>query len=252
MFDLKNRIAVVTGASSGLGVQFAHALADQGATVALIARRKDRLDAQVAEFEKQGKKALAVQCDVTDTNQIKNAVATIINEYGKIDILVNNAGKGGETPSVDEPDEIWQSIVNLNLTSIFTCCREFGKEMLKKGYGRIINISSMYGFVGNMINPAPAYHATKGGVTNLTRALGAEWATKGVTVNALAPGFFASELTDKFIDTPEFQAAVKAYCPMGRVGKPKELNAALIYLASDEASYTTGSIVYVDGGWTAI
>jgi gluconate 5-dehydrogenase len=252
MFDLNNQVAVVTGASSGLGIQFAHSLAGQGAHVALLARRVDKLG-QVAEgIRKLGKKALVVGCDVTKSGNIKEAVAAVMQEFGKVDILVNNAGcgKGGSAENLSDAD--WNATLELNISAMFFCCRAFGSEMIKKGYGRIINIASMYGLVGNSFSPAIPYHASKGAVVNFTRALGAEWAKKGVNVNAIGPGFFASELTGGFIDDPEFQQAVGVYCPMGRVGKPGELNGILVYLASPEASYTTGATFYVDGGWTAI
>lgn len=252
MFDLTGRVAVVTGASSGLGVQFANALADQGADVAILARRVDKLETVAAELRKKGRKVLPVSCDVTKTESVKAAVAAVLKEFGKVDILVNNAGGAQGAGGENTTDAEWNFTMDLNITAMFICCREFGKEMLKKGYGRVINIASMYGLVGNAFNPALPYHASKGAAVNFTRALGAEWGKRGVTVNAICPGFFASELTGAFVDTPEFLGAVRAYCPMERVGKPGELNPALIYLASQEASYTNGSMVVVDGGWTGI
>lgn len=252
MFDLTGRVAVVTGASSGLGVQFAEALAEQGASVALLARRADKLEQVAGNIRKKGRKALPVSCDVTKTESVRAARDAVLKEFGKVDILVNNAGgsRGGAAESLSDDD--WNFTMNLNINSIFTCCREFGAEMLKKGYGRIINIASMYGLVGNNFQPALPYHASKGAVVNFTRALGAEWAKRGVTVNAIGPGFFDSELTHGFVESKPFLDAVNAYCPMGRVGKRGELNSALIYLAASETSYTTGTTLYVDGGWTAI
>lgn len=252
MFDLSKRVAVITGASSGLGVQFAEALIRQGADVAILARRKDKLEAVAENLRKLGKRVLPVPCDVTNVDEIKKAVQTVLAEYGKVDILVNNAGTGFSSKAEDFPVDKWQQVMELNINAIFYCCREFAKPMLKAGYGRVINIASMYGLVSNNFSPTAAYHASKGAVVNFTRALGAEWAKRGVTVNAICPGFFASELTGAFINDQSFLDAVNAYCPMGRVGEPGELNAALIYLASNEASYTTGSMLSVDGGWTAI
>lgn len=252
MFDLTGRVAVVTGASSGLGVQFANALASQGAHVALLARRVEKLEQVAGQIRKKGQRALPVACDVTSTASVQAARDAVIKEFGKVDILVNNAGGSAGGPAEALPDEDWVHTMNLNINSIFVCCREFGGEMLKKGYGRIINIASMYGLVGNNFQPATPYHASKGAVVNFTRALGAEWAKRGVTVNAIGPGFFASELTGAFVESKPFLDAVGVYCPMGRVGQPGELNSALLYLAADESSYTTGSTVYVDGGWTAI
>lgn len=193
MFDLTGRVAVVTGASAGLGRQFALALAGQGASLAILARRKEKLEAVAGEIRAAGAKCLVVPCDVTDVGQIKAAVAAVIGEYGKVDILVNNAGGGAVQPLEELTDENWQHNIDLDLSAVFKCTREFGKEMLKKGYGRVINVASILGLVGNGDVPVAGYHASKGGVVNLTRAAAAEWATKGITVNAICPGFFPSE-----------------------------------------------------------
>ncbi|MDV0446693.1 Gluconate 5-dehydrogenase [Methanosarcinaceae archaeon Ag5] len=252
MFDLTNRVAVVTGASSGLGVQFAKALAEQGADIAILARRKDKLDAVAEEIRKTGRKCFPVVCDVTVTADVQNAVAAVIKEYGKVDILVNNAGLGAVAPAEEMTDDMWNKDIAVDLTGVFTVAREFGKEMIKKKYGRIINIASMYGVIGNNFMPTVSYHAAKGGVVNFTRALASEWAKHGITVNAIGPGFFPSELTQSAFETKEFQEYLKLMVPMGRPGREGELNPALIYLASNEATYTTGTITLVDGGQTCI
>lgn len=252
MFDLHGRVAVVTGASSGIGVQFAEILAKQGANVAVLARRKDRLDALVKKLEANGGKALAVKCDVTDIASIKEAANTVIEKFGKVDILVNNAG-GASPSSVPEKtsDEDWDHVIELDLNSCFRVAREFGKNMILNKYGRIINIASMYGLVGGQIGSL-SYHTAKGGVINMTRALAAEWATHNITVNSIGPGFFESELTEEAFSNAEFQQYVTLKCPMGRTGNPGELDSALIFLAADESTYVTGQTIYVDGGWTAV
>ena len=252
MFDLSKRVAVICGASSGLGVQFAESLGAQGARLALLARRPDRLESVAADLRQKGYTVLPITCDITKTESVKAAVSSVMSEYGQVDILVNNAGRNRRIPFESFSQEEWNEVMDLNINALSICCREFGREMLRQGYGRIINIASMFGLVTNNFAPAAAYQASKGAVINFTRALAVEWAKRGITVNAICPGYFITELTEAFLACPEIEQAVKIYCPMGRVGKPGELNAALIYLASDEASYTTGAIHSVDGGWVAI
>ncbi len=252
MFDLSNRVAVVTGASSGLGAQLAKAFARQGAKVALLARRAEKLKGIESEIKAAGGEAMSVQCDVTKLADVQNAVAAVLARFGKVDILLNSAGSSKSGKTVELTDEDWQAIVDLNLTATFRCSREFGKEMLKNGHGRIINIASVHGKTGVPLGPNASYAATKGAVVNLTRTMGTEWAKTGVTVNAIGPGYFPSELTSGAIGAESFQTYIKTYCPAGRLGKDGELDAAAVFLASDEASYVTGITVYVDGGWTAI
>lgn len=252
MFDLKGRVAVVTGASSGLGVYMAKALAKQGADLVILARRADRLAEVKKEIEAFGVKCLAVSCDVTKEETVIEAAKTVEEEYGKVDILINNAGAGLTIPIEDTTLDEWNHDLAVDVTGVFLTTREFGKIMIKNNYGRIINIASMYGLVGNTALPSSSYHAAKGAVVNFTRATAAEWAKFGINCNAICPGYFATELTEETLSTPDFQAYMKMAVPLGRYGVGEELAAAAVYLASDEASYTTGLIMPIDGGYTCV
>lgn len=251
MFELNGNVAVVTGASAGLGRQFALALARQGADLAILARRKEKLEDVAAEIRSLGVDCLSVPCDVTDTGQIRNAVKEITDHYGRIDILVNNAGGGISLPIEELPEEDWRSVLSLDLDGVFYCMKYFGKVMLDAGYGRIINIASILGKGGLRELPIIAYASAKGGVINMTRQAATEWAQRGVTVNALCPGFFASEANG-----PEAMEAMNGFIelrtPMGRPGKEGELDSSVVFLAARESSYVTGAVLTCDGGWTAI
>lgn len=252
LFNLQGKIAMVTGASSGLGVQFAKALASQGADIAILARRQDKLEQVAAEIRDMGARCLPVITDVTQTDQIQAAVGKVVSEFGRIDILANNAGVSEIAPAEAMTDEMWQKVIDVNLTAVFVVAREVGKQMIAQKYGKIINTSSMFGVVGNTAFPVANYHASKFGVVGLTKDLAAEWAKYNITVNAIGPGFFESEMTASAINTPDFQQYVQVACPMKRTGKPGELDGALVFLASDSSSYVTGQIICVDGGWTAV
>ncbi len=252
LFDLKGSVAVVTGASSGLGVQMAKALARQGADLVILARRKEKLEQVAEEIRELGVKCLPIVCDVTDIEAIKRAAEITEKEFGKVDILINNAGSGGVAPAEETSDEMWYHAINLDLNGVFMVAREFGKIMIKNKYGRIINIASMYGMVGNMAHPSSAYHAAKGGVVNMTRALAAEWAKYGITVNCICPGYFVTELTQDVLDTEYFTNYMKQTVPVGRYGREGELDSTAVYLASEASSYVTGAIIPVDGGYTCI
>ncbi|MBO5779383.1 MAG: SDR family NAD(P)-dependent oxidoreductase [Clostridia bacterium] len=238
LFDLTGKVALVTGASSGLGVQFAKALARQGADIAICARRMEKLEAVKAEIEAMGVRCFAYKCDVQDNNQIKEMVAAVEAYYGKIDILVNNAGVGGASAAEATPDEEWNYVVGVNLSSVFFVAREVGNVMLKNGYGKIINIGSLHSEVvmPNTCWPVGAYAASKGGVKMLTKALAVEWAKKGITVNTIGPAYFSSEMTGAILETGAFDGVAATYCPMARAGRPGELDGALIYFASDASS----------------
>ncbi len=252
LFDLKGKVALVTGASSGLGVQFAKALANQGADIAIAARRADRLEKVKAEIEALGVKCLAVTCDVLKTEDIVTMVSQIKNHFGKIDILVNNAGVGKQIPADVQTDDEWLSTININLNAVYYVAREVGKVMIAKGYGKIINIGSVHSTVAMAGSPISAYCTSKGAVEMMTKALANEWARHNITVNAIGPAYFPSEMTAAVVEDTAFLTAVKTYCPMGRVGREGELDGALVYFASDASSYTTGQLLTVDGGWTTI
>ena len=252
MFDLKGRVAVITGASSGLGKQMAIGFAKQGADLAVLARRIDRLEELKKELEVYGVKVLPISCDVTSSAAINEAASLVEKTFGKVDILVNCAGSSKDKGVLEMADDEWDFTISTDLTSVFKVTRAFANIMKKNNYGRIINIASMYGLVGNTEIPTIAYHASKGGVVNFTRAAAAELAKYNITVNAICPGYFYTELTTQVLDTDTFQEFAKTHVPMQRYGNEGELNAGAIFLASSEASYVTGVILPIDGGYTAV
>ena len=254
LLDLTGKVALVTGASSGLGVQFAKALAEQGADIAICARRLEKLEEVKKDIEALGVKCFAYKCDVLKVDEIREMVKAVEDYYGKIDILVNNAGVGDATPAADLSDDTWRNVLGTNLDAVFYVAREVGNVMLKRNYGKIINVGSLHSEVvmPGTAWPVPAYATAKGGVKMLTKALAVEWAKNGITVNAIGPAYFGSEMTNDILSTGGFDPVAAAYCPMGRAGKEGELNGAVLYFASDASSYTTGQILYIDGGWTAI
>lgn len=253
-FDLKGQVAVVTGCSTGLGVQMAKALANQGANIVAIARRQNLIDEVAAEIAKTyGAKTLAVCCDITSTEAVDAAVSKIMETFGRIDILINNAGTGAVAPAEDITDDQFYNEINIDLFGSFRMARKIAKvAMLPQKYGRIINIASMYGLVGNKVAPCSPYHAAKGGVVNLTRGLASEWGAKGITVNAICPGYFYSPLTKETLDSDFFQANAKTMIPNERYGYEGELDTAALFLASPKSSYVNGVILPVDGGYTAM
>ncbi|MBR4079124.1 MAG: SDR family oxidoreductase [Christensenellaceae bacterium] len=252
MFNLKNRVVVVSGASSGLGAQMAKGFAAQGADLVITARRIEKLEALAEEIRAMGVKCLPVKCDVTDSAMVDAAAETVEKEFGKVDVLVNCAGAAANAGVLNMTNDEWDFTMSADLTSVFYVTRAFANIMKKNNYGRIINIASMYGLVGNPAIDTVAYHASKGGVVNFTRAVAAELAKFNITCNCICPGYFATELTEDTLKTEYFTNYMKATVPLGRYGKEGELNAGAIFLASDEASYVTGVILPIDGGYTAI
>jgi len=246
LFDLTGRVALVTGASSGLGVQFARALADNGAAVALVARRVQRLKALQDEIESKGGQAVAIEADVTDRAAMTRAYDAAEKAFGTVTILVNNAGIAHGGRAVDMAAEEWRKVLGTNLDAVFFWAQEAARRMLAaKKQGAIVNIASVLGLA--VAKGAVAYAAAKAGVVQLTKALAVELAFKGVRVNAIAPGWFVTEMNDDYLMS-EAGAAIKREIPMGRFGQEGELNGALLLLASDAGSYITGATIVVDGG----
>ena len=252
MFSLKGRVAVVTGASSGLGKQMSRAFAEAGADLVILARRVERLMELKEELEEKGVRVLPLKCDVTNTDDINACADLAKKEYGKVDISVNCAGSAKNAGVLNMTDEEWDFTIATDQTSVFKVTRAFANIMKENNYGRIINIASMYGLVGNTALDTVAYHSSKGGVVNFTRAVAAELAKYNITCNAICPGYFDTELTHDTLETDDFKAYMKATVPLGRYGHEGELNPGAIFLASDEASYVTGVILPIDGGYTCV
>jgi len=248
IFSMKDKVVVVTGASSGLGARFAEVLTGAGASVVLAARREAPVAALVARLPR----AVGVRCDVTDEDDCARLVQTAIDTHGRIDVLINNAGVSNVAKAEEETTEQFRRVVDVNLVATYTLSRLVGIQMLAAGSGAIVNVASMVGLVGLGRMPQAAYAASKAGVVNLTRELAAQWARRGIRVNAIAPGFFPSEMTQELFGSDSGSAWVEKMTPMGRGGRAGELDGALLFLASDAGSYVTGSVVTVDGGWTAV
>ena len=249
LFSLDGQVAVVTGASSGLGRRFARVLHGAGATVVVAARRADRLDELAAEL---GDRVVVVPADMADDDSVIALAEAAEAVAGHVDVLVNNAGVGGTTPAELETMERWRSTMAVNLDGLFLLSQQVGIGMIERGHGSIVNIASILGLVGSAPIKQAAYCASKGAVVNLTRELGAQWGRKGVRVNAIAPGWFMSEMTeqDMFGDDSSMEF-IRRNAPMGRAGAEHELDGALLFLASNASTYVTGQTIAVDGGWTA-
>ncbi|HVE69720.1 MAG TPA: glucose 1-dehydrogenase [Thermoanaerobaculia bacterium] len=248
-FSLEGRVAVVTGGTSGIGLALVRGLAEAGADVVATSRRPKQVDAAAAEVEQRGRRTVRVTSDVGDRATLQAALEQTVAELGKVDILVNCAGITKRTPTLDVTDEEWNSIMATNVTGTLRACQVFGRHMLERGYGRIINIASLSSFVG--LFEVAAYTTSKSAVAGLTRALAVEWGSRGVNVNAIAPGVFRTALNAGLLDGTERGKEFRIRTPLGRFGRLEELAGACVFLASEGASFVNGEILAVDGGFLA-
>ncbi len=249
LFNLENEVAVVTGASRGLGRAMALGLASAGADIVAIASTSENAAETVAEVESLGRRAVALGCRQDHPAEVRRAVSESIDAFGQVDILVNNAGTIRRAPAEEYSDEDWSVVMDTNLNGVFQFCRGIGKHMLKRGQGKIINIASLLSFSGGIT--VPAYAASKGGVMQLTKALANEWARKGIQVNAIAPGYFATDNTEALRADANRNNEILARIPTGRWCEAEDLQGAVIFLASKASDYVNGHILTVDGGWMA-
>jgi NAD(P)-dependent dehydrogenase (short-subunit alcohol dehydrogenase family) len=248
-FSIQDKIAIVTGASKGIGYGIAKSIAAAGAKVALTARNKKDLEELVSAITAEGGTVVAYSLDVRDISQIQTVFQQVKDHFGSLDIVVNNAGLGEGMLAVDVTEQYWDDMIDVNLKGVFFCCQAAGKIMLEQGFGKIINISSQVSIVG--IPEGVAYCASKGGVNQLTKVLALEWSSRGVNINAVGPTFIYTPGTSERLDTPEFRQNVLSRIPAGRIGTIDDVAGAVIYLASPASNLVTGTLLLVDGGWTA-
>jgi len=249
-FKLDNKVAVVTGGAQGIGLAITTALAQAGAQLVIADLNPATGEASAAELRKNGHKAEFKPLDVTHSTQAEALAQQLQSQYGRVDILVNNAGIARNTPALEVSDNEWLLVFNINVNGVFWCSRAFGRVMARQRSGSIINIASMSGIIVNKPQPQAAYNASKAAVAHLTKSLAAEWAEYGVRVNAISPGYIATEMTRRGLETPAWRENWLGLTPMGRLGEPSEVANCALFLASDASSFMTGSDVVVDGGYT--
>lgn len=247
--DLSGRTAVVIGGTSGIGQAIAIGLAAAGADVVPTGRRREQVNAVVSKVEALGRRALGLPTDVTDRTSLERLLAASVDAFGKVDILVNSAGQIKRGPTIDSVESDWNEILDINLMGVLRACQVFGRHMLERKYGRVVNISSLNAFIS--LYEVAAYAASKAAVQSLTKSLAVEWAGRGVCVNAIAPGVFPTVLNSELLQGSGRGRELLMRTPMNRFGNPEELVGAAIFLASDAASFVTGSVVTVDGGFLA-
>jgi NAD(P)-dependent dehydrogenase (short-subunit alcohol dehydrogenase family) len=249
LFDLTGKSAVVVGGTSGIGLAIAIGLAEAGADVVATSRRTEQVEEAAQAIESKGRRALRLTSDVGDRASLEAVLEGTLKQFGKVDILINSAGKIKREPTLTVSEETWNDIMDTNVTGTLRACQIFGKHMLERGYGRIVNIASLNSFVS--LKEVTAYAASKAAVAALTKSLAVEWSARGVTVNAIAPGVFRTALNQKLLDESDRGKELLMRTPMGRFGKTEELVGSAIYLASDASTFVTGEVLVVDGGFLA-
>jgi 2-dehydro-3-deoxy-D-gluconate 5-dehydrogenase len=246
LFKLDGKVAAITGATRGIGRSIALSLAEAGADIALLQRSPEQSDVK-EEIEALGRKCLIVPCDLENVEQVKAAIPHVVSHFGKIDILVNNAGIQRRSPSVDFSEQDWDDVINVNLKTVWILCQQAGRYMVPNGKGKIINMASLLSFQGGLT--VPAYAAAKGGVAQLTKALSNEWAKHNVNVNAIVPGYIATDMNTALINDEIRNRQILERIPSGRWGNPEDFNGTVVYLASEASNYVHGHLLAVDGGW---
>jgi 2-dehydro-3-deoxy-D-gluconate 5-dehydrogenase len=246
LFSLDGKVAAITGATRGIGRSMAIALAEAGSDIALLQRSKEFLGVK-EEIERLGRKCFIVNCDLENASEVSEAISSVVAYFGKLDILVNNAGIQRRSPAVDFAEEDWDAVMNVNLKTVWLLCQQAGRQMLKQGSGKIINMASLLSYQGGIT--VPAYAAAKGGVAQLTKALSNEWAAKGVNVNGIVPGYIATDMNEALINDETRSRQIIERIPAGRWGQAADFKGAVVFLASDASAYIHGHLLAIDGGW---